>query len=105
MAQGALDQTRRRLAAAAATLERIRYLEGTGYALEAGAGLAIAEGRPESASAALRAADEIRERLRMPIWPPLQPLHDSLVAASSGHQPPNLAGDPWFVLRQTLGSA
>ena len=105
LAQGGLDQTRRRLAAAAGTLERIRYLEGTGYALEAGAGLAIAEGRPEAASAALRAADEIRERLRMPIWPPLQSLHDSLVAASSGHQPPSLGGDPWFVLRQTLGSA
>jgi hypothetical protein len=60
---------------------------------------------PEAASAALRAADEIRERLRMPIWPPLQPLHDSLVAASSGHQPLDLGDDPWFVLRQTLGSA
>jgi predicted ATPase len=105
LAQGGLNQTRRELAAAAATLERIRYLEGTGYALEAGAGLAIAEGRPEAASAALRAADEIRERLRMPIWPPLQPLHDSLIAASSGHQPPSLGGDPWFVLRQTLASA
>ncbi len=105
LAQGALGQTRRWLAAAAATLERIRYLEGTGYALDAAAGLAIAEGRPEAASAALRAADEIRERLRMPIWPPLQPLHDSLVAARSGHQPPNLGGDPWFVLRQTLGKA
>jgi predicted ATPase len=105
LAQGALDQTRRRLAAAAATLERIRYVEGTGYALDAAAGLAIAEGRPEAAAAALRAADDIRERLRMPIWPLLQPLRDSLVAASSGHQPPNLGGDPWFVLRQTLGSA
>jgi tetratricopeptide (TPR) repeat protein len=105
LTQGALDQTRRGLAAAAATLERIRYLEGTGYALDATAGLAVAEGRPEEAVAALRAADEIRERLRMPIWPPLQPLHDSLVASSSGHQPPNLGDDPWFVLRQTLGGA
>jgi hypothetical protein len=41
----------------------------------------------------------------MPIWPLLQSLRDSMVAASSGHQPPNLGGDPWFVLRQTLGSA
>jgi hypothetical protein len=56
------------LAAAAATLERIHYLEGTGYALDAAA-LAVAEGRPEKASAALRAADAIREQLRMPIWP------------------------------------
>jgi hypothetical protein len=32
-------------------------------------------------------------------------LLDSLVAASSGHQPPSLGGDPWFVLRQTLASA
>jgi predicted ATPase len=103
--QGALDQTRGWLAAAAATLERIRYLEGTGYALDAGAGLAVAEGRAEAAAAALRTADEIRERLRIPIWPPLQPLHDSLVAASSGHQPLDLGDDPWVVLRQTLGSA
>lgn len=105
LAQGALDQTRRRLATAAATLERIRYLEGTGYALDAAAGLAVAEGRLEAASAALRAADEIRERLRMPIWPLLQPLRDSLVAAASGHPPPDLGGDPWLVLRQTLGRA
>jgi predicted ATPase len=104
LAQGAIDQTRRQLAAAAATLERIRYLEWTGYALDAAAGLATAEGRLEAAAAALRAADEIRERLQMPIWPGLQPLHDSLVAASSGHQPPSLHGDPWFVLRQTLGT-
>jgi hypothetical protein len=102
--QGALDQTRRRLAAAAATLERIHYLEGTGYALEAAAGLAVAERRMETASAALRAGDEIRERLQMPIWPPLQPLHDSLVAACSGHQPSDLGSDPWLVLRQTLAS-
>jgi predicted ATPase len=102
LAQGALDQTRRRLEAAAATVERIRYVEGTGYALDAAAGLAIAEGRPEEAAAALRAAEEIRERLRMPIWPLLRPMHDSMVAASSGHRPPSLGGDPWFVLRQTL---
>jgi predicted ATPase len=105
LAQGALDQTRRQLAGAAATLERIRYLEWTGYALDAAAGLATAEGRLEAAAAALRAADEIRERLQMPIWPGLQPLHDSLVAASSGHQAPSLGGDPWFILRQTLGSS
>lgn len=105
LAQGQLDQTRRRLAVAATTLERIRYLEGTGYALDAAAGLAIAEGRPEAAAAALGATDEIRERLGMPIWPLLHPLRDSLVAASSGHQPPSLGGDPWFVLRQTLASA
>jgi len=105
LAQGELDQTRRLLAAAAATLERIRYLEGTGYALDAAAGLAIAEGRPEEAAAALRAADEIRQRLRMPIWPLLQPLRDSLVAASSGHRPPKVGDDPWFVLRWTLRSA
>jgi hypothetical protein len=89
----------------AAILERIRYLEGTGYALDAAAALAVAEGRPEAASAALRAADEIREELRMPIWPLLQPLRDSLVAASSSHQPLDLGADPWFVLRQTLESA
>jgi predicted ATPase len=105
LAQGQLDQTRRRLALAAATLERIRYLEGTGYALDAAAGLAIAEGRLEAASAALRATDEIRERLGMPIWPLLHQLRDSLVAASSGHQPPSLGGDPLLVLRQTLASA
>jgi hypothetical protein len=104
LAEGALDQTRSRLAAAAAALERIRYLEGTGYALDAAAGLAVADGRPAAAAAALCAADEIRERLRMPIWPLLQPLRDTLVAASSGHQPPNLGCDPWFVLKQTLGS-
>jgi predicted ATPase len=104
LAQGALDQTRRRLAAAAATLERIHYLEGTGYALDAAAALAVAERRVETAAAALGAADEIRERLRMPIWPPLRPLHDSLVAACSGHQPSDLGSDPWLVLRQTLGS-
>jgi len=105
LAQGALDQTRRQLAEAAATLERIRYLEGTGYALDAAAGLAVAEGRLDAASAALHAADDIRERLRMPIWPRLQPLHDSLVAATSGHLPPDLGGDPWLVLRQTLGGS
>lgn len=104
LAQGHLDQTRRRLAVAATTLERIRYLEGTGYALDAAAGLAIAEGRPEAAAAALRATDEIRERLGMPIWPLLHPLRDTLVAASSGHQPPSLGGDSWFVLRQTLSN-
>jgi hypothetical protein len=53
-------------------------------------------------AAALCAAEEIRERLRMPIWPLLRPMHDSMVAASSGHRPPSLGGDPWFVLRQTL---
>jgi predicted ATPase len=105
LGQGALDETRRRLGVTAAILERIRYLEGTGYALDAAAGLAVAEGRPEAASAALRAADEIREELRMPIWPLLQPLRDSLVAASSSHQPLDLGADPWFVLRQTLESA
>ena len=103
--QGALDETRRRLAATAATLERIHYLEATGYALDAAAALAVAEGRPEEASAALRAADEIRERLRMPIWPLLRPLHDSTVAAVSGRPPPDLGGDPWRVLRQTLGKS
>ena len=105
LGQGALDETRRRLSVTAAILERIRYLEGTGYALDAAAGLAVAEGRPEAASAALRAADEIREELRMPIWPLLQPLRHSLVAASSSHQPRDLGGDPWFVLRQALDSA
>jgi predicted ATPase len=105
LGQGALDETRRRLGVTAAILERIRYLEGTGYALDAAAALAVAEGRPEAASAALRAADEIREELRMPIWPLLQPLRDSLVAASSSHQPLDLGADPWFVLRQTLESA
>ena len=105
LGQGALDEARRRLSVTAAILERIRYLEGTGYALDAAAGLAVAEGRPEAASAALRAADEIREELRMPIWPLLQPLRHSLVAASSSHQPRDLGGDPWFVLRQALDSA
>jgi predicted ATPase len=104
LGKGALDETRRRLGVTAAILERIRYLEGTGYALDAAAGLAVAEGRPEAASAALRASDEIREELRMPIWPLLQPLRDSLVAASSSHQPLDLGADPWFVLRQTLES-
>ena len=46
------------------------------HALDAAAALAVAERRMEAAAAALRAADEIRERLRMPIWPPLQALHD-----------------------------
>jgi len=105
LAQGQLDETRRRLAVAATTLERIRYLEGTGYALDAAAGLAIADGRPEVAAAALRATDEIRERLGMPIWPLLHSLRDSLVAASSGHPLPSLGGDPWFVLRETLAGA
>jgi predicted ATPase len=105
LAQGHLGQTRRRLAVAATTLERIRYLEGTGYALDAAAGLAIAEGRPEAAAAALGATDQIRERLGMPIWPLLHPLRDTLVAASSGHEPPSVGGDPWFVLRQTLSGA
>jgi predicted ATPase len=105
LAQGGLDQTRRRLNAAAETVERIRYVEGTGYALDAAAGLAVAEGRLEAAAAALRTADDIRDRLRMPIWPLLRPMHDSLVAASSGHRPPNVGGDPWVVLRQTLASA
>jgi hypothetical protein len=82
----------------------LAHLERTGYALDAADGLAVAEGRPEAASSALRAADDIRERLRMPIWPLLQPLRDSLVAAASGHPPPDLGGDPWVVLRQTLGS-
>jgi len=105
LAQGHLDQTRRRLVVAATTLERIRYLEGTGYALDAAAGMAIAEGRPEAAAAALGTTDEIRERLGMPIWPLLHPLRDTLVAASSGHEPPSVGGDPWFVLRQTLSGA
>jgi len=55
------------------------------HTLDAAAALAVAERRMEAAAAALRAADEIRERLRMPIWPPLQALHDYLVAARSGH--------------------
>lgn len=64
-------------------------------------------GDESDAALALRTADEIRHRLRMPIWPQplLRPMHDSLVTASSGHQPPNLGDDPWFVLRQTLPSA
>jgi predicted ATPase len=103
LTQGALDETGRRLAEAAATLERIRFLEGTGYALDVAAALAVAEGRLDAASKALRAGDDIRERLRMPIWPPLQPLHDSLVAATSGHPPEDLGRDPWLVLWQTLG--
>jgi hypothetical protein len=48
------------------------------------------------------AADQDPRAAAIPIWPPLRPLHDSLVAASSGHQLPNLGGDPWIVLRQTL---
>jgi hypothetical protein len=32
-------------------------------------------------------------------------LLDSLVAASSGQQPPSPGGDPWFVLRETLAGA
>jgi len=56
------------------------------HALDAAAALAVAERRMEAAAAALRVADEMRERrLRMPIWPPLQALHDYLVAARSGH--------------------
>jgi ATP/maltotriose-dependent transcriptional regulator MalT len=102
LAQGALDRTRHRLAAAAAILERIRYLEGAGYALDAAAALAVAERRLDDAASAAYAADQIRERLRMPIWPPLQPLHDSLVAAGSGQRSPNLSGDPWLVLQETL---
>ena len=100
--EGKLDRARRRLVAAAAILERIRYLEGAGYALDAAAALAVAERRMEPASTAAHAADQIRERLRMPIWPPLRPLHDSLVAAGSGDRSPNVGGDPWFVLQETL---
>jgi len=55
------------------------------HALDAAAALAVAERRMEAAAAALRVADEMRERRRMPIWPPLQALHDYLVAARSGH--------------------
>ena len=105
LAQGALDPARHRLAAAAAILERTRYLEGAGYALDAAAALAVAEKRTDDAAAAAEAADQIRGRLRMPIWPPLRPLHESVIAAGSGHPPTNRSADPWPVLRRALDGA
>jgi hypothetical protein len=59
----------------------------------------------EDAAAAATAADQIRDRLRMPIWPPLQPLHESSIAEGSGHPSANLIGDPWLVLQKALDGA
>lgn len=78
LAQGALDHARRQLAGAAATLERIRYLEWTGYALDAAAGLATAEGRLDLPG---------RRLFRPPAAkPPRRPVVHS--AADAGHGAP-----------------
>jgi predicted ATPase len=69
---------RARLHTALSYFQNYPYFESVAYAYEAGAGLAIAENRPEVAGHLLGAADIARRTMAAALWPLLQPQRDAI---------------------------
>ncbi len=95
----------RHLGLAAAIYSRTPHLEGISYALEIAAAACLADHEIDQAADAAALAHELRDTLRLPVWPVLRPLHDRLAAemhtATSGRERPPTAPstDPAAVLR------
>jgi predicted ATPase len=60
--------------------ENYPYFDSVAYAYEAGAGLALAEGRHDDAGRLLGAADMARRTIAAALWPLLQPQRDAIAA-------------------------
>ena len=56
-------------------------MEGTAYCLETAAAVALLDGRAADGARQVGAADAIRERLEMPVWPMLREGRDLLTEA------------------------
>ena len=78
LALGRIDEAREHLERAARTP---LYLEGTAYCLEGLAALALAEGDPVRASAALGAAEALRERTGIHMWPVFRMAYEPAIAS------------------------
>jgi predicted ATPase len=72
LSDGNLDRARADLVEAAAYWRQTRHMEGTVFCLEITAALEFADGRARSAAALIGAADAIRERLEISVWPVLK---------------------------------
>ncbi len=107
---GQLTAARTRLTLQVETLRRSGNLEGLGYALDGAATLAVAEQRWEDAATALAAAEAVRERIGLPIWPLMRPYHDTSLATARTHLGDRAADviaagrsrDPWAVADEVI---
>jgi hypothetical protein len=70
LAQGRLDDARDALDVALRGHEAARLYDGLSYGLEAGAGIALDDGRFLDAARLLGASDGLRDEARVPIWGP-----------------------------------
>jgi predicted ATPase len=100
------DECWRHLGLAAAIYRRTPHLEGISYALEIAAAACLADHDVDQAADAAAVAQELHDKLRLPVWPVLRPLHDRLMAelhtATSGRERPPTApsSDPAAVLQR-----
>jgi predicted ATPase len=76
-----IDSCWQELAIAAAIYERNPHLDGVSYALEVAAGVCLVAQETDAALAAASVAHDLHEKLRLPIWPVLRPLHERLETA------------------------
>jgi predicted ATPase/class 3 adenylate cyclase len=81
---GELDEARSHLQAAAGTP---LFLEGTAYCLEGLAAVALAEGDPVRAATALGAAEGLRERTGIQMWPVVRMVFQPALDALAGMGP------------------
>jgi tetratricopeptide (TPR) repeat protein len=84
LTSGELDEARSHLQAAAGTP---LFLEGTAYCLEGLAAVALAEGDPVRAATALGAAEGLRERTGIQMWPVVRMVFQPALDALAGMGP------------------
>ena len=80
LADGDLDRTRANLADAADCWRKTRHMEGAVFCLEINAALEFADGHARPAAVLIGAAEAIRERLEVSVWPVLQARRAELLA-------------------------
>jgi hypothetical protein len=80
LSDGDLERTRAALAEAAEYWRQTRHMEGTVFGLEITAALEFANGNARSAAVRIGAADAVRERLEISVWPVLTARRAELVA-------------------------
>lgn len=88
------DECWRHLGAAATIYRRTPHLDGVSYALEIAASACLAEHEVDRAVEAAAVAQDLHDRLRLPVWPVLKPVHDRLHAELSRLTPTDVRRSP-----------
>lgn len=103
---GRREECWRQLSLASAIYSHTPHLDGISYALEIAAAACLTDDDVDQAADAAAVAQELHDKLRLPIWPVLRPLHARLMAqlhtASSNrqHPPPAPSSDPVALLQR-----